>query len=380
MAFKGSETLRKEIEKWVQESIISQPQADLLVQKYELDSPKAWYQDSGNILKSVAIFFVVMGFFLIIGANWSSIPTLGRVMIGLFPLLASYAGAFYFYTKNDQPAVERSMFLATLLFGANIALQSQIFHISSYFPNGILFWLLAAMPLVLYFQSSMYVITFLALYIFWLGAESGFQQFSLLSPVLLAIFAYVLYKKPSQIGFVLFGFALYGCLLNGIIFYRKASFWGSSFYFFISFSATFVLLYQSIIFYFRDRFSEDFVRKLSGLMRLFLVFWLFCFTFTEPVESLYRSFGTAKMLWWEVYVVMAISSAFFFWVAKRSVEDILAWVLSAVFFVNALIPDAFAYCILTNFYKMILYLSLNFRKSLSYLLIISIFIFFYFNI
>lgn len=354
MAFKHSDTLRKEIALWLAEGFISEEQAQKLIARYELDKAQPWYRDSGNILKAVALLFVTMGLFLIISVNWESIPTLGRMMIGLVPLLAAYGVSFYCYQKEDWKGVELALFFSSLVFGANIALQSQIFHISAYFPNGILFWLLAAMPLVLYFRSSMYVLTFLALYVLWLGFQTQFEQFNLLSMFILASFGLVLYQNPQQVGTVFFGFALYGFLVNLIVYLRRdLGFFGSgSFYFFVSFTAAFVLLYQSLLLLVRQKLSEVFIRQLSSLLRLMLIYWIFVFTFPEASTDFYRSWGNAQVWYWEVYILAILGSSMFFFFAPRNLDSLVNWLISAFFFATFLIPDDIWYCTLANLFFM----------------------------
>ncbi len=350
MAFKHSDTLRKEIALWLAEGLISEEQAQKLIERYELDKAQVWYKDSGNILKALAILLVTMGIFLVISANWESIPTFGRMMLGLVPLLAAYAVSFYCYQKEDWKGVELALYFASLVFGANIALQSQIFHISSYFPNGLLFWILAAMPLVLYFRSAMYVLSFLALYVLWLGFQTEFEQFNVISLLILASFGLVLYRNPQQVGTVFFGFALYGCLVNLVVYLRRdlGFFDSSSFYFFVSFTAAFVLFYQSLLLLVRERLSEIFIRQLSSLLRLILVFWVFLFTFPEIADDFYRSWGKATTWYWEVYILAISGTVLFLFLAPRNLESLVNWLISAFFFATFLVTDDSWYCFIAN--------------------------------
>jgi len=143
--------LKKEIDKWLKESIISEEQSNLLKEKYGL-------LDYGekNIPSKIIISFSIIGALLIgsgvillVASNWALIPNIVKLFIILCSIfIVNHFGYYLKYTKGNYPKIgEALLFLGALLFGAGGWLIAQSFNILTEDPNGVLFWGLGILPI-----------------------------------------------------------------------------------------------------------------------------------------------------------------------------------------------------------------------------------------
>jgi len=154
--FKGSQKLKKEIVEWVNENIITSKQADILYKRYELLKEAPYYLRSNFILRGVALVLAGLGLLLLISENWNQFGILIRMSIAAIPMLISYMLGFKFLYENKKDEAELAFFFGSITFGINIFLQAQIFHISAYYPNGILWWMIGVLPMAIFFKSKLH--------------------------------------------------------------------------------------------------------------------------------------------------------------------------------------------------------------------------------
>ena len=124
--------LKQEIPHWQQEGIISEEAAAQLTQRYQLDGIQ---KESSRLL--AAALFTLGGLLLgggvitFVAANWEEIPTFAKVTMLLATLLAFHlTGYWLWYQKGWTRFGHALVFAGCLVFGANIGLMAQIFHVS----------------------------------------------------------------------------------------------------------------------------------------------------------------------------------------------------------------------------------------------------------
>jgi uncharacterized membrane protein len=291
---KGSAQFREEIESWVKEGIISSDQSQKLSQKYqlpELGEAPPFYKDSSFVLKAVAILIGVAGLMLVIAQNWEDLPIVARMLTGLIPLFVAYIWGFLKLRQNDEQTAELAFLLASLLFGVNIMLQAQIFHISSYFPNGVLWWILGTIPTMIYFRSKIIAIIFQGLFIIWISLQMEYMQFSVWSPILILIFGYMLSIRPNVLLLIGFFVALYLGLINGISAIYQERFLRIVQEGYYIFGLSYLLLFLGVFQFLKDKYSESVQRNIQNLLRFAFVFILFLFTFKGIIAEFTRERG-----------------------------------------------------------------------------------------
>ena len=134
--------LKQEIPHWQQEGIISEDAAAQLTQRYQLDGIQ---KESSRLL--AAALFTLGGLLLgggvitFVAANWEEIPTFAKVSM-LFATLLTFhlTGYWLWYQKGWTRFGHALVFAGCLVFGANIGLMAQIFHVSGKWYGAFLAW------------------------------------------------------------------------------------------------------------------------------------------------------------------------------------------------------------------------------------------------
>jgi len=133
--------VKKEIELWRNDGLISPEQAQLLSSRYPETELRAT-----SILPMLGAILLGVGIILFFAANWPIIPVAVKLILILSTLFTCHYFAYkYRYEKNNIWLGNSLLLLGGILFGAAIFLIAQIYNINAYYPNGILFWALGVL-------------------------------------------------------------------------------------------------------------------------------------------------------------------------------------------------------------------------------------------
>lgn len=114
------------------------------------------------------------GIILFFAANWDEMPKIVKliVLFGSMWIAYAIAGRGLSGSARASGAIAHAMLLlGVILFGANIHLIAQIYHIDAHYPNGVLLWTLGALVLVWAVPSQPAAVAGIALAILWSGME-----------------------------------------------------------------------------------------------------------------------------------------------------------------------------------------------------------------
>lgn len=169
--------LRKELPAWVERGWVT---ADS--QQQILDYA-ATHRGVG--VRYLPLAFSVLGVLLLgagiityFAANWDVMPKLVKLMILFGSMWAAYGASGYFIEYKKSPNLGQAMLLlGVILFGANIMLIAQIYHIDAHYPNGVLMWALGGLLVAYLMNSQAAMIAGIALAVLWTGMETfGFDR------------------------------------------------------------------------------------------------------------------------------------------------------------------------------------------------------------
>jgi uncharacterized membrane protein len=190
MSTKFRAALRNELAIWTQKGIVTEDTAKQLSSAYELENLR---HESTRLLS--AVIFTIGGLLLggglisFVAANWEVIPTPLKLALLFSALLGLHAVGFWlWHSKNWRRLGHALIFCACLVFGANIGLVAQIFHISSNWYGGFGAWALGS--LVMAWAIRSWIIGVLALgtsFVWFVGYQSDHYQSALAYPLILAI-------------------------------------------------------------------------------------------------------------------------------------------------------------------------------------------------
>ncbi len=124
--------LRDELTIWQGEGLLRDEQAAQIRERYDLDDLKK--ESIGAVLLAVYIigaFLIAIGIVSFIASHWASIPAGVKVAIITAVMLACHIAGFWLWRVSETfPRLGHGLIiLGTLVFGANIGLLAQIFHL-----------------------------------------------------------------------------------------------------------------------------------------------------------------------------------------------------------------------------------------------------------
>ena len=221
MSTKFRAALRNELAIWIQKGIVTEETAKQLSSTYELDNLR---HESTRLLS--AVIFTIGGLLLggglisFVAANWEVIPTPIKLALLFSALLGLHTIGFWlWHSKNWRRLGHALIFCGCLVFGANIGLVAQIFHISSNWYGGFGAWALGSLVMAWAFRS--WIIGVLALgtsFIWFLGFQSDHDQSASFYPLILAIallpLAWIIRSRVLYAG-TLLGIIVAACVLAG---------------------------------------------------------------------------------------------------------------------------------------------------------------------
>lgn len=194
--------LTHEANTWVNEEIITEDQANQILAKYNssLNDGKNRNSFGYYLLMSLAVLFAGLSLIVIVSANWDEIPRFIR-MFGLvtLTLFANVVGLRMLQKDRHRPAV-LWLFFGSISYGVSIMLIAQIYHLGEHFPDGIFWWAIGVLPLVIATQSRLLGLLALGLGSIWFGVEASENFFPASYPIFLLVGAWlVLYQKTSKL-------------------------------------------------------------------------------------------------------------------------------------------------------------------------------------
>lgn len=124
------------------------------------------------ILGIMGVMLLSAGAISFFAANWQGMSKLFKLSLLFSSMTGAYLAAAWALTEQRYPALGQSfLLLGVLLFGNNIILIAQIYHIDSHYPNGILLWTVGALISTIIMRSEAVLIAASILALLWSGME-----------------------------------------------------------------------------------------------------------------------------------------------------------------------------------------------------------------
>ncbi|MGE0212946.1 MAG: DUF2157 domain-containing protein, partial [Parvibaculaceae bacterium] len=126
-----------------------------------------------GLLGAALLGFAVIAF---VAANWDGLSKLTRLVVLFGALWATYGVTFVLHRTRHPIFAELALLVGGVLFGANIMLIAQTYHISGYTPDALLLWavgVLLAAGLLSSTPSLVLAIGLVTLWIVWDKADNS---------------------------------------------------------------------------------------------------------------------------------------------------------------------------------------------------------------
>jgi uncharacterized membrane protein len=202
------EILRQELQIWQTDGLVSSEQSAVISQKYRLDQ----IQKESTHLLILAIYIIGAaliggGVISFVAAHWEIIPAGAKVAMIIACMLAAHIIGYYLWKISGlSPRLGHALVvLGTIVFGANIGLMAQIFHIRSDFYNGFFAWAIGAILMAYALQSIPNAVVAIIVWFigFCGGVESHERVFAAYPFIAAAVFLPVAFFNRSALVFSL---------------------------------------------------------------------------------------------------------------------------------------------------------------------------------
>ena len=124
-----------------------------------------------GLLGAILFGFAAMSF---VAANWQAIPRIARVALLVAAMGGSYAGAGMLFQRGRDAFAHAAVLAGAALFGANIMLIGQMYHMDGSLGQAVLVWALGALAAGVAARSNPALLLSLLLMCFW-GLEETRQ-------------------------------------------------------------------------------------------------------------------------------------------------------------------------------------------------------------
>lgn len=167
----------------------------------------------------LGVLLIGAGVILFFAANWEALSKLAKLVILFGSMWAAYAAAGYALARPDRTASafgHALLLLGTILFGANINLIAQIYHISGHYPNAILLWSMGGLAVAWFARSQPAAVLGLIILTLWSGMEIFDFEWRFHWPF---VIAWALFLPPILLGTWRFaaGAAMLALLVWGVM-------------------------------------------------------------------------------------------------------------------------------------------------------------------
>lgn len=166
--------MKKYINKWLSEGLISAEQAQTMQADIEKQSSEKTSKKIIFTFSTIGAVLAGIGFILFVASNWQVIPSIIKIaMLAIITFSAAFGGYYLAYVNKKYPKTGASLlFLSTLLFGALIFLTAQVYHIeSSHNLHTLIFlWLISIIPYIYIFESKPVTLLSIILFFIWFNS------------------------------------------------------------------------------------------------------------------------------------------------------------------------------------------------------------------
>ncbi|SDZ77576.1 DUF2157 domain-containing protein [Microbulbifer marinus] len=315
--------LAREAGEWVEEGVISEPQAELICGRYGVDYHQAKNRSFGyNVLVGLGYLFIGLAIITLLGANWDEIPRALR-MWGLIAITLTTQGfALQHYRAGDYSAGVGLFLLGNLFFGASIILIAQIYHLGEHMPDGVFWWALGCLPFALLTKNPWLALQANLLAAIWFFMQISYGFYPALFPLFILASVYVLRHGRQSIVLLLVVLGSIGFWVE----YSLAALWRDADQFFLFDLHAENLAVAVALFILLFAFSQwlrlrpasdakDYAAVISVWCLRFTLITLLVLSFAAPWRQLLEADWNHLLSMWLVIVLLSAAAL---WLATRA--------------------------------------------------------------
>jgi len=153
--------LAAEVTEWRREGVVDAPTTRRIRQRYGIQHQADEGEDAGGQGRAVTVIgtlgsiLVGLGVILFVASNWEAIGRPGKLAL-LLAFLVAFSGVAFLLRGHGHPRIGSALvFCSQLVFGANIFLIGQIYHVRSSEPTFLLIWAVGMIPMAYVARSRL---------------------------------------------------------------------------------------------------------------------------------------------------------------------------------------------------------------------------------
>ncbi len=166
--FKYKQRLRRDLVRWREQGWVSADGERAILA--DVDSRGMALAPALAMLGAVLIAFAAMSF---VAANWQDIPKFVRLGLLTAGLWGAYAASGAFFKRGHDAMGHAALLLGCGLFGANIMLIAQMYHMEGNPPDAVLTWAGGTLLAGVLMRSGPALALAMALVVLWSGWETS---------------------------------------------------------------------------------------------------------------------------------------------------------------------------------------------------------------
>lgn len=194
-----------ESKNWIDDEIITNDQLEKIFINYDNSENKKNSVGYYLLMSFGALFFGV-AFMLLMSHNWDNIPgPIKTISLFTFTLTINVIGAHMFIKGKEQLGSILLLF-GSLMFGVSIMLIAQIYHLGDYYPDGIFWWVMGIVPIMLLTKNRFIAMLVIVLSTLWMITDFTEGFFPLSYPIfaLLTLGIALYFEKSKALFFLSF--------------------------------------------------------------------------------------------------------------------------------------------------------------------------------
>ncbi|QMU61097.1 MAG: DUF2157 domain-containing protein [Gammaproteobacteria bacterium] len=169
-------SLEKELPVWEEKGWVTKQNSESILE--HVGSSESRFNLLAFGIAVLGVLLLGSGIITYFAANWAEMAKITKLILLFSAMYVSFACAGYFLKTDKSPMLGQALLvLGVIIFGANIMLIAQIYHIDEHYPNGVLFWALGGLVTAYLMKSHAVLVLTIALSVLWTSLETfGFNH------------------------------------------------------------------------------------------------------------------------------------------------------------------------------------------------------------
>lgn len=169
---KFKERLAREIPAWIQKGWVTRQNADEILNSVSTADSK----NPNKLVFALLILGVILlgsGVITFFAAHWNGMAKIIKLSLLFGGIWTAYGLASWFRENRPDSSIWQGfLLLGVILFGSNIFLIAQIYHLDAHYPNGVLLWAAGALLTAMMMEAQAPIYPAIFLSVLWGGFET----------------------------------------------------------------------------------------------------------------------------------------------------------------------------------------------------------------